>query len=335
MRVPDRALGLLVAVPFACGFATASAPGGDVAFTFADPEIVESSGLAVVDGLVATVNDSGDVGRVFAIDPASGRTVGVTSWADEPIDVEAVAAAGAGQVWVGDIGDNRAARESVSVLRVPLGRGRRTVEPERYELVYPDGPTDAESLAVEPSTGRLVVVGKGILGGVVYRAPARLDPDGPNRLEALGSAPAIATDAAFLPDGRHLVVRNYGTASVLTWPALEEVGRFDLPAQDQGEGLAVEAPDRLLLSTEGAFTDVLRVRLPAEVRAAIAPPPVSSAAAAPLPASDPDRPVGDGPQWGWLAGGLALVALVVVGAALVVLLVVRLVRLVRRRPPRG
>ena len=273
MRVPDRGLALLVAVPFACGFAAAPAPArAEVAFTFADPAIVESSGLALTDGLVATVNDSGDAGRVFAVDPATGRTVGLTSWAGEPTDVEAVATAGPGEVWVGDIGDNQAARDAVTVLRVPLGRGERTVEPERFELVYPDGPTDAESLLVDPS-GRLVVVSKGLLGGTVYRAPARLDPDRPNRLEALGPALPIATDGAFLPDGRHLVVRNYGSASVLTWPALETVGSFDLPEQEQGEGLAVEGDDRLLLSTEGAFTDVLRVRLPRAVREAIAPPP--------------------------------------------------------------
>ena len=60
-------------------------------FAFADPAIVESSGLVAQDGLVYTTNDSGDTGRVFAVDPASGETVGVTRWAAEPTDVEALA----------------------------------------------------------------------------------------------------------------------------------------------------------------------------------------------------------------------------------------------------
>jgi hypothetical protein len=305
-RVPDGALALVVALPFLLGAAAAPVlPRGQVAFTFADPEIVESSGLAVVDGLVVTVNDSGDSGRVFAVDPGTGSTVGVTSWASEPRDVEAVAAAGAGSVWVGDIGDNSAVRDSVEVLRVAVGRGDRTVSPERYELVYPDGATDAESLLVEPGTGRLVVVSKGILGGAFYRAPARLSADRPNRLEAIGTALPIATDGAFFPDGRHVVVRNYGSASVLTWPGLEEVGDLDLPAQDQGEGLAVDADGSLLLSTEGAFTDVLRVTLPARVQAAMAPP---SASVPPAPAVDPagpdaPEPTSDRSVWPWALGG--------------------------------
>lgn len=340
MRVPDRALALLVAVPFVAGAAAAPAgPSAPVAFTFRDPAIVESSGLALVDGLVVTVNDSGDEGRVFAVDPATGETVGVTRWDSEPRDVEALAPAGDGEVWVGDIGDNGAVRDSVVVLRVPVGRGDRTVEPERYELVYPDGATDAETLLAELGTGRLVVVSKGILGGTVYRAPADLDPDRPNRLRAIGAALPIATDGAFLPDGRHLVVRNYGQADVLTWPGLAEVGSFDLPAQEQGEGLTVEPDNRLLISTEGAGTAVLRVRMPRRVRAAIAPPePSASPSASPSagiqPGDDPDRPLSDdGPQWPWIVAGLLVIALPVLVVLLIVTLVGAARRGRRRRPP--
>lgn len=315
MLVPDRALALLVAVPFLLGAAAPDRLAAPVAFTFADPEIIESSGLALVDGLVVTVNDSGDSGRVFAVDPASGETVGVTRWDEEPRDVEAVAPAGGGDVWVGDIGDNGATRDSVEVLRVPVGRGDRTVEPASYELVYPDGPTDAETLLAEPGTGRLVIVGKGLLGGVVYRAPARLDPDRPNRLRAIGTALPIATDGSFLPDGRHLVVRNYSRAEVYTWPDLAEVGAFDLPDQDQGEGLTVDDRGRLLLSTEGAGTDVLRVSLPRDVRRALAPPsPAASPSASPAveePAADSPRWYDDGSRWPWLAAGAAVLLAVV------------------------
>lgn len=339
MRVPDRALALLVAVPFVLGAAAAPVgPSAPVAFTIRNPAIVESSGLAIVDGLVVTVNDSGDSGRIFALDPATGDTVGATSWEPEPRDVEALAPAGDGSVWVGDIGDNQAVRDSVEVLKVPVLRGDRDVEPERYELVYPDGPTDAETLLAEPGTGRLVVVGKGLLGGVVYRAPARLDPERPNRLEEVGSALPIATDGSFMPDGRHLVVRNYTRASVLTWPGLGEVGSFDLPAQDQGEGLTVEADGRLLISSEGADSEVLRVRLPREIRAAIAPPtPVPTPTVSPSPdaplADAPGQPSAeDGPQWPWIGAGLLLVALPVLVVALVI---ARVVAARRGRRPRG
>lgn len=191
-----------------------------VALTFTDPAITESSGLVVdaSSGLVVTTNDSGDTGRVFAVDPVTGDTVGTTTWSDDPVDVEALAPAGPGEVWVADIGDNDAVRPSVYVARVPVGRGDRTVVPRaRHELVYPDGPRDAESLLVDPQ-GRLLVVTKGLLGGQVLRTDGPPDPDGPTPMAVVGVTLPIATDAAFLPDGRHLVVRSYGTAVVHAYP---------------------------------------------------------------------------------------------------------------------
>ena len=62
---------------------------------------------------------------------------------DEPADVEAVAPAPDGGVWVGDIGDNLERRDEVWVHRVTPGRS----EPApRYGLRYPGGPRDAETL---------------------------------------------------------------------------------------------------------------------------------------------------------------------------------------------
>ena len=122
-----------------------------VELTFRDPEIVESSGLAVVGDWVVTTNDSGDTGRVFVVD-RDGRTVGVTGWGD-PRDVEALAPGGDGTVWVGDIGDNSAVRDSVRVSNVPVGGADADVDGPAYELVYPDGARDAESLLVDPATG--------------------------------------------------------------------------------------------------------------------------------------------------------------------------------------
>ena len=193
------ALGLVVAAPFLLGAAAGGDEEAETAFRFDDPDIVESSGLAVVGPLVVTTNDSGDSGRVFTVDPASGQTVGVTSWPGEPVDVEALAPAGDGHVWVADIGDNRHVRDSVEVLRVPVGRGDRDAEPASYELVYPDGAHDAEALLAHPVTGRLFVVTKGVFAATVYAAPARLRPDRPNRLAPVAQAPGLVTDASFLP----------------------------------------------------------------------------------------------------------------------------------------
>lgn len=300
----EKLLFLLLPVPFAVGLLSPGAavepvPGAPV-LAFQDPAIDESSGLVAGDGVVVTVNDSGDSNRIFTVDVATGRTVGVTHWQGEARDIEALAPAGPGEVWVGDIGDNTASRDHVTVSRVPYGRGERTVTAPTYDLVYPDGAHDAETLLSDPVTGRLYVVVKEFIGRL-YAAPAELDPDGPNRLEPVKEVLGIATDGAFFPDGEHVVLRNYGQAVVYTWPDLERVGRFDLPAQKQGEGIAVAADGQVLLSSEGVGAEVLRVDLPF--------------AAEPEEPADPERPATDDDPpaqlvwWPWaaLGGGVAVV----------------------------
>lgn len=259
-------IGVVVAAPFLLG-AAAGPPGvdRDPAFRFTDPDIVESSGLLVVQGtgagLVVTTNDSGDSGRVFTVDASTGSTVGVTSWTPEPTDVEALAPAGPGHVWVGDIGDNQRERTSIEVLRVPVGRGDRTASPETYELVYPDGSYDAEALVSHPVTGQLFVITKGVFFGTVYAAPQPLRADGVNRLQEVGQAPGIVTDATFLSGGGGVVMRTYGAAHLAAFGSWQPVSSIDLPQQDQGEGIALAGRD-LLISSEGALSQVLSVELP-------------------------------------------------------------------------
>lgn len=251
------------------------ADDGSVELTFQDPEIIESSGLAVVGDWLVTTNDSGDSGRVFVVD-GTGATVGTSAWSAEPRDVEALAPSGPTEVWVGDIGDNSGVRDSIQVTPVEVGASAIDVDAPSYELVYPDGARDAETLMSDPTTGRLYVATKEIFGGLLYEAPEELDPSKPNRLREIGEVLPIATDGAFFPDGRHLVVRGYDSAVVYAFPTLEEVGEIELPDQPQGEGIAVTGDGDLLVSTEGQFSDVLRVPLPAEVRAAMEPAPTSS-----------------------------------------------------------
>lgn len=306
MRARSALAAAALAVPFLAGAAWPPSDRSDdadssVLFRFASSEIEESSGLVWRDGLVVTTNDSGDEGRVFAVDPGTGETVGTTTWvsaggdSDAPVDVEALAPAGPGAVWVGDIGDNLRARDVVAAYRVPVGRGDRTATPTPVLLRHPDGPRDAETLLAHPRTGRLYVVTKGVLGGVLAAAPTRLRPGRVHALRDVGPVLALATDGAFLPDGRHLVLRGYARAVVYAWPSLRPVGEVDLPAQEQGEGLAVTPDGRLLLSSEGLRQPVLEVTLPPRVRRALRAPDASaspgsgaSAGAEPTPTAGPN-----------------------------------------------
>ncbi len=283
----ERYLLGLTAVPFVvAAFLPGSPLPGDEVTRFQDPDIIESSALVVVDGMLITTNDSGDAGRLFTVDPRTGETTRVTTWGSgDPEDVEALAPVGDGSVWVGDIGDNRADRDHVSVTQV--GVAGIDLDAPTYDLVYPEGARDAESLLCDPRTGRLYVISKGVFGGTLYAAPERLSPDHANRLAAVGPMLAIATDAAFFPDGRHIIVRNYTEAAVYSWPDLEEVGRFGLPHQRQGEGIAVAPDGTIYASSEGLRAPVLRISLPAQVRRAMAPPtssPTPSPTASPRPA---------------------------------------------------
>lgn len=256
----DRVLAVASLVSFAIG--AASAPDNPTTYsvdlTYQDRNIVEASGLVVRDGMFVTVNDSGDGGRIFTVD-ASGETVGTTSWSGEPTDTEALAPAGPGHVWVGDIGDNPGSRSSVTVLRVPFGEGDRTVEPESYELVYPDGAHDAETLLAHPRTGQLFVVSKDIFGGTMYAAPRELSADGPNELTPVVDTLAFATDGSFFPDGRSYVLRDYGNAAVYSYPDHERLASFRLPSQQQGEGISVAEDGSVHVNTEGQFSEVLQV----------------------------------------------------------------------------
>ena len=265
--MPTRELvgALVLAAPFLVGWSQAPGDSGEAALRFEDREIVESSGLVATREHVLTVNDSGDTGRVFVVDRRTGETVGVTRWADDPVDVEALAPAGEDHVWVGDIGDNGGSRDSVQVVRVPFGEGERTVSEPAVDLAYRGGARDAEALLVHPRTGRLYVVTKGVFAGEVHEAPADLTTVGIHRMRRVARVTGMVTDGAFFPDGRHLVLRTYGRAVVHAFPSMEEIGSWDLPDQEQGEGVAVDVNGSLLLSSEGQHAKVLRVEVPARI----------------------------------------------------------------------
>jgi hypothetical protein len=63
------------------------------------------------------------------------------------------------------------------------------------------------------------------------------------------------------------VVRTYRRAVVLAYPSWEQVTSWELPRQEQGEGLAVDG-GQVWLSSEGEGSQVLREPLPPEAVAA-------------------------------------------------------------------
>ncbi len=306
-----------VVVPTAAAAAPTADERAHKVFNLRDDRIFESSGLADLGSVMATVNDSGDTSRVFVLDPKSGETVGLTDFRREVTDVEALAPAGPNEVYVADIGDNDRDRAEVTVHRVEVGRRDLDVEPRSFRFSYPDGPHDAESLFAD-RTGRLHVITKTFGGGTVYRAPKRLQSSGVNALERMGRVRGYVTDAALLRDGRHVVVRSLQQATVYTLPDLDPVGSFALPWQRQGEAISVGPNGRIRISTEGAGTPVYEVPIPAAVARTMRNPQAPTASASPA-AGDPPGGVAveDGGEahqtttWlGWVAAA-ALVSLAI------------------------
>lgn len=292
------------------GTVLAASPAAAADLSFTDPRIAESSGLVDTGSELLTVNDSGNEPLLFRVDPTTGRTIATIRFAETAVDPEALAPQGPGIVWVGDIGDNQRQRDHVVLHRVELATGGV----EHRELRYPDGPRDAEALVVAPD-GRVLVITKGLFGEV-YSAGAR------GVLRRVGRVGPFVTDAALMPDGRHVLVRDYGNLHVYSFPDFAHVGSMTLPKQPQGEAISVSPQGRIRISSEGPRQRVLDVRLSPALEAAMSPTATASPMATPspsavpeLPASSPDDPW---PDWVWAALVLVpLILVVLVGFGLV------------------
>ncbi|HEY7718270.1 MAG TPA: hypothetical protein VH915_05885 [Pedococcus sp.] len=282
------AVAALVAVAAAtCMPAAASAADGT--FRISDPRITESSGLALSRAhphTVWTVNDSGDSARVFAVDTRTGDTAGVHAFGAPVWDVEALAIDHDGRMLVADIGDNTGSRELVRVFWFDEpALGETSGGWASWELAYPDGPHDAEALAVHPVTGRAYIVTKGDPGGV-YALPANPSRRGVGRLQRVGPAPARVTDAVFLADGSGLVVRTYTQLVLLDGSTFRQTASTRLPLQPQGETLALgPGGDGLLVGSEGRRSAVLPVAVPTRATPTSSPPDLPRV---PGPGSSPE-----------------------------------------------
>ena len=282
-------------------------------FRFADPRIVEASGIAhglVSPGVFYVENDSGDTNRFFAVDRRTGATAAtITVTGARNVDWEDIAvaadAAGTPSVWLADIGDNDAVRRSVQVYRlaephIDAARHRRSIQvpvAQVWRLRYPGGPTDAEGLAVAPD-GTAYIVTKTIASATVYRLPA--DPLGGqvqllHRVGRIGLHPTgtgnplglagqlLATAATISADGSLFVVRTYSDAWVwrlgsagLAAALRAKPAVIALPRERQGEGVAVVG-NRLVIDSEGRHYAVSAVALPPLPRPTGHPTPTTSA----------------------------------------------------------
>jgi hypothetical protein len=284
------------------GYAAAS--DSTLLFHFADTQIDESSGLAQSsygDGIVYTFNDSGDTARFFAVN-SSGATVaiytlkGATNHDWEDMDT-GTGAGGKPVLYFGDIGDNSSKRTEIDVYRVPEPRGPTADVPWiRYRFKYPDGSHNAETLMVDPHTHRIFIASKAGLGdgdGLLYEAPAVLSTTAINTLaivEPPRTIPNLTTSGDISPDGKLMVLLTYFSAY---WSVgvNGELHAFPVTEQQQDEGIAFTRDGKsILVDSEGKYTAVYRIALPAEAIAADAAAggtPTSRPTTKPVPTAKP------------------------------------------------
>jgi hypothetical protein len=209
-------------------------------------------------------------------------------------DWEAVAAGPCPDGWclyIGDVGDNGAGRDRVTVWRVaePGAGAARTARATPIHFRYPDGPRDVEGIWVGPDTSLWLVTKRplrrpdgSLRPALVYRLPAAAVIGAPAGAVAAGEpggvlarladslpwVPLPRDDRSWISDAalsgpdsagrRRLAIRAYD--DVLVFEADSATGapgalvaRCSLRAlaQRQGEGVAWLPDGRLLFSSEG------------------------------------------------------------------------------------
>jgi hypothetical protein len=166
-------------------------------------------------------------------------------------------------LFIGDIGDNSAARGSISVYRIPEpvvsgGDAIPLAGGVALEMVYPDGAHNAEVLLSDPRTGDLYIVTKSLADGAsgIYRYPFPHVPGSTVVLEHVAThtfpgniAQRAATGGDISADGSEIIVRTYSSAYL--WargPGSTVAAAFAMPpceipliAEPQGEALAFAA----------------------------------------------------------------------------------------------
>lgn len=240
----------------------------------------EASGIEIPpDGSrLYVVNDGTDpIFDVMLPDGTGGRRVRITGF--RPLDLEDIALGPCGAescVFLGDIGDNATRRETVQIALVAEREDYPAdIAPLRIVRArYPDGPRDAEAMAVD-GNGDLWIVTKSpfrqTAPAEIYRlGAAALAADGVQTLEPLGKIPTtdlgrgagsrrIATGMDIAPDGRRFVIMTYdvaiefafapGASVPAAWREGENFRTITLAPLIQTESVAYAANGRAIVYT--------------------------------------------------------------------------------------
>lgn len=282
----------LTAAVSAAATQTPSVRAPSLVATLNDRRVQESSGLAAsrrTPGVYWTHNDSGSGPHLFATDSRGRALARVTVSGSRNVDWEDLASGpgpdGGAALFIADFGDNSRSRRELVLYRVEepaidLTRERTeltTMTAHRFPFKYPDGPHDAETLLVIPTSGEICVVTKSGDGqSGVYRFPQPLARDRlvtlekvatvsfgmtinlPGRLGRFERLQRMATGGAISPDGRKIAIQTY--TEVYEWALRPDetvpAALARKPSRTplligQSEGLCYAPDGGVYLTTEG------------------------------------------------------------------------------------
>lgn len=282
-----------------------------------EPKALKESSAAVVSGvspgIVFTINDSGNDPELFAMDTAGnfrGRwrvdnaknrdweslSAGacipdVHTPSSQPDTVQSTC------LFVGDLGDNSARRETVRLYQIaePQGMdttGAASLASQRVMLRYPDHPRDVEAMYVAPD-GTIFLITKrpakndagtlrrALIFAIPAAAWASTDTATAQLIDSLPIVPGSSrlrsiTDATLSADARWLAVRTYG--QVYTFATDSSTGRIlhavppaicniERVEKEHGEGISwLPGTSDLLLTNEGRNAPMHRISCPLPTR---------------------------------------------------------------------
>lgn len=223
---PSRAaiLAACLLVP-GCGHDTPH-PLPDGAHLIADPALSEMSGLQASraqPGVLWSVNDSGSLPRLYRVGidgSALGRVRLEGAWLRDAETLALWPREDGDWILIGDVGDNRGRRDQVRIhaLPEPAKHADRARIAWSLAFAYPDGPRDAEGIAVDPQDDALLVISKREAAPRLYRVPLPGDATGvpgaaltaePVATLAEGVFDGEVTGLDISPDGRRMAVLSY------------------------------------------------------------------------------------------------------------------------------
>lgn len=253
--------------------------------TIANRQISESSGLAVsrqTPEVFWTNNDSGDTARLFAFNAKGESLATLTIRNTKAIDWEDMCSYtldGKHYLLIADTGDNNAKRKfcTLYIVEEPsLDATKRDVNLSadvaiRVNFTYEDGPRDCESVAVDPTEKRIVLVSKRGDKRFVYTLPLPAATPAKvlvaKKIATLTMPETTAMDIS--PDGRRAIVLTYLAAYEFprdegeTWAHAfaREPNLQLMPLRRQGESICYGLDGKTLyLTSEQLPTPLIEIK---------------------------------------------------------------------------